>query len=587
MMKKKVLAFLMASFLLTAGCMQPLSLAEQTAPLTGAQPAAALSAQDLFSDRDFETGYEESEAVRIQLSGASAVCDSDAVVVEGSRVTITDEGVYLLSGTLTDGMIIIDAGKKDKIQLVLDNAQIHSADCAPVFVTQADKVFVTLAEGTDNALSNGGSFTPMDDSNIDAVIFSRDDLTLNGEGRLTIASPAGHGVACKDSLTVTGGQYEVSCASHALSAKDDVCIAGGEFTLTSGKDGVHAEHDEDAEAGFVCITGGVFSISAEGDGISASSLVQIEGGSFEIVTGGGSVNGAAQTASMQGGFMGGGRHSGGRRGGFTTETTASSDSVSTKGVKSGADLIISGGVFSISSADDSIHSNASLTVQGGTFDIASGDDAFHAEETLTVESGVIRITESYEGLEALHILLSGGEITLFASDDGLNAAGGVDASGMTGGRDGMGGRRSSSSSNGSIKITGGTLHVTAYGDGLDANGSIEISGGHTIVCGPTQGDTATLDFNTQASVSGGVFIGTGASGMAQTFTHSTQGVIAVKVGQQQAGAQIALTDSSGKTLIAHAPELPFCILILSDPTLVSGETYHLTVGSSSGEITAG
>ena len=250
------------------------------------------------------------------------------------------------------------------------------------------------------------------------------------------------------------------------------------------------------------------------------------------------------------------------------------------------------------SADDAVHSNASITVNGGIFEIASGDDALHADETLTVTAGTINITESYEGLEALHVSVQGGDITLVASDDGLNAAGGTDSSGLTGGRDGMfgggpggmgggpGGGGGMSSSNGSITISGGTLHIQASGDGIDANGSLTISGGYTVVVGPTQGDTATLDYDTTAVITGGTFIGTGASGMAQTFSDQEQGVVSVNVGNQAAGTTVTLADQSGNTLITYTPELSFAVVILSSPDLVSGETYTMTVGSISREFEA-
>lgn len=260
---------------------------------------------------------------------------------------------------------------------------------------------------------------------------------------------------------------------------------------------------------------------------------------------------------------------------------SSEDSTSMKGLKSDSDMVINGGTFAINSADDAVHSNASLTIQGGTLEIASGDDGIHAEETLTVSAGTINITESYEGLEALHIAVSGGDIKLVASDDGFNAAGGTDSSGM-GGRDqmggGMGGPGMSSSSNGTIKISGGNIYMNASGDGIDANGSLEISGGYTVVCGPTQGDTATLDYDTSAVITGGTFIGTGASGMAQTFSDNEQGVFAVTCGNCEAGTKILLEDASGKEMISYTPELSFGVVILSTPEMVSGESYTITVG---------
>ena len=273
-----------------------------------------------------------------------------------------------------------------------------------------------------------------------------------------------------------------------------------------------------------------------------------------------------------------------------------------KGLKAESGMMIAGGKITVDSADDAVHSNASIDISGGEFTIASGDDAIHAEDTLTITGGNIDISESYEGLEALHIAVQGGNIKLVASDDGLNAAGGVDASGTTGGRDGMFGGPGgmgggpggpggmgggmSANSDGSIVISGGTLYVHASGDGIDANGTLEISGGYTTVVGPTTGDTATLDYDVSAVITGGTFIGTGASGMAQTFSDSKQGVIAVSVGNQSAGAQILLKDSDGKTIISYAPELNYAVVILSSPDIAKGVTYTLNVGELSGDIAA-
>jgi hypothetical protein len=202
------------------------------------------------------------------------------------------------------------------------------------------------------------------------------------------------------------------------------------------------------------------------------------------------------------------------------------------------------------------------------------------------------VSESYEALEGLHIDISGGKLELTASDDGINAAGGTDGSGE-GGRDGMFGGKPGrpggmgSASNGSITIRGGEVSVTASGDGLDANGTLEISGGHTTVVGPTQGDTATLDYDKSGIITGGTFIGTGAAGgMAQSFSESEQGVIAISVGNQSTGTKIILKDKSGKTIVEHTPELNFAVVILSSPDIKKGDTYTVSVGSESGEFEA-
>ena len=554
---------------------------------------------DMFTDRDLEIGYNESECVQISLSGTAAAASSDSVKIEGTTVTITEEATYIVTGTLEDGMLIINAEDTAKLQIILDGASIHSETSAALYVLSADKVFVTLADGTENTLSNGGTFTAIDENNIDAALFSKQDLTLNGLGSLTVTSPAGHGIVCKDDLVLTSGTYTVNASSHGLDANDSVRIANATITIDAGKDGIHAENSDDTALGFVYTSSGTVTIEAEGDGISAGAYAQFEGGSFDVLAGGGSENGSKSSSDNYGGFMGGGGMGGmggspGKR--TVTDTTAATEEASTsmKGIKAAASLLFSEGSFTIDSADDSIHADVSVTINGGSFEIASGDDAVHAEDTLTVTNCTMNITESYEGLEALHIAVSGGDIKLVASDDGLNAAGGTDSSGFTGGRDGMFGGMGGpggmgggmSSSNGSIVISGGTLYINSSGDGMDANGTLTISGGYTVVVGPTSGDTATLDYDTSGIITGGTFIGTGASGMAQSFSNSEQGVIAIRAGSQAAGTAITLTDANGNALISHTPELPFQIVILSSPDMVSGETYTLTVGSYSQEFTA-
>lgn len=547
--------------------------------------------EDMFTDRDFKTEFDASKAVAIKLNGATATASSNSVKISGSTVTITEEATYVISGTLSDGMIVVDAPETAKLQLVFNGISITKTTSAALYIIEADKVFVTLADGMENTLANGGTFTAIDDNNVDGAVYSKQDLTFNGTGSLTVTSPAGHGIVCKDDLVFTGGTYTVNSASHGLDANDSVRIANASFEIDAGKDVIHCENTDDTSKGFIYISSGTVNGEAEGDGIAAGAYLQIEGGSFDLLVGGGAENGSKASSGNYGGFMGGG-HGGMRPGGNQSSTTTTTDTVSMKGLKAANSILISGGTFKLDSADDSIHSDISVTINGGTFEIASGDDAVHAEETLTVTAGNFNITESYEGLEALNIKIMGGDIKLVASDDGLNAAGGTDSSGTTGGRDGMFGEGKGgmgggmSSGNGSIVISGGNLYINSSGDGLDANGTLEITGGYTVVVGPTQGDTATLDYDKSGIITGGTFIGTGASGMAQSFSDSEQGVVAIRVGNQSAGTKIVLKDKSGQTIVEHTPELSFAVVILSSPEITKGETYSITVGSQSGEFEA-
>lgn len=597
-MKKRIISLLIILVFLLAGCSELTAL--PTSPNNAADPNATTPTAtpvdvdfeqtdaEMFTDRDQRTDYDASEAVSIQFNGDSVSASSNAVSISGTTVTLTGEATYVLSGTLDDGMVIVDAGDSDKLQIVLSGASITSSTSAPIYIKEADKVFLTLAEGTENTLENGGTFTAVDENNIDAALFSKQDLTINGSGTLTVTSPAGHGIVCKDDLVIVGGSCTVNSASHGIDANDSVRIGGGTLTVDAGKDAIHAENTDDPTLGFVYISAGTLTLEAEGDGISAEAYLQLAGGTFDILSGGGSENASKTHSDSYGNFMGGGMggHMGGRPRSTVSDTTATDESTSMKGLKATGSILIAGGDFTIDAADDAIHANGSVTVNGGSLQIKTGDDGLHADETLSITAGTIRITESYEGLEALNIAVSGGDIDLVATDDGLNAAGGTDSSGTGGSRGGdmfggMGG-----SSNGSILISGGDLYVNASGDGIDANGTLQITGGYTVVVSPTQGDTATLDYDSSATITGGTFIGTGASGMAQTFSASEQGVIAVQVGSAAAGTQITLTTTDGTELVSYAPELGFNVLILSTPDMVQGETYTLTVGDATQDFQA-
>ncbi len=539
---------------------------------------------EMFTDRDTRTDYDESTAVKIQLNGTSATASSNSVKINGSTVQITEEATYIIYGTLDDGMLVVNAPDTAKLQLVFQGVDITSSDCAALYIMEANKVFLTLADGTKNSLTNGGSFTAVGDENVDAALYSKQDLTINGSGQLTVTSPAGHGIVGKDDLVITGGTIQIDAANHALDANDSVRFTGADLTATAGKDGIHCENSEDASRGFVYVAGGSMDIKAEGDGISAGYYLYITGGTFDILAGGGYENGDQASSDNWGGFPGGSWG-----GGRPRASSTGDDSTSMKGIKTADALRIEGGSFTIDSADDALHADTDLMILGGSFTIASGDDALHAEDTLTVTDCQMEISTCYEGLEALHIEVSGGNIKLKATDDGLNAAGGTDSSG-TGGRDDMFGGYmggwGSSNSNGSIVVSGGTLYINSSGDGMDANGTLEISGGQVTIVGPTSGDTATLDYDKSGIITGGTFIGTGSSMMAQTFSDSGQGVIAVQVGTQSAGTQITVTDDRGNVYFSYAPELSFQVVILSSPQLVSGQTYTITIGSQSGDCVA-
>lgn len=534
-----------------------------------------LSTADLFSDRDKEIGYQEDSCITITLSDSKSQASSDSVKIDGSVITISQEGSYLISGTLSNGQIIVNADSAAKIQLVLNNTDITSSSSAAVYVKQADKVFITTAENSSNHLYTSGAFTADGDTNADGVIFSKDDLTLNGSGTLSISTEYGHGVVSKDDLVITSGTYEINASSHALSGKDSVCIADGNFTMTSGKDAIHSENTKETDKGFIYVANGNFTMNCAGDGLDASQVLQIEGGVFALTAGGGSSNAAAHSQDMMGGRF--------EKGETSSTSESDEDTTSAKGFKSDVAVFLDGVTFTMDCADDSIHSNGDVEVTNGTYTLTAGDDGVHADQNLVISSGNINITESYEGLEAMNITVSGGELAIVSSDDGFNAAGGNDSSGFGGPMGG--GDQFASDSNCIITISGGVTNISAEGDGIDSNGNLTVSGGETYICGPSNSGNGALDYGGSATISGGTLVAVGMSGMASGMSQdSTQGSMLVSLSSSQPAGTITLANSSGNELLSYNNAKNYNSVLISCPEIKVGETYTLTTSGTATEI---
>ena len=370
-----------------------MTVEEMQAAIDEAMSDAAIDITDMFTKRDLAGTYDESEAVKITLSGKTAACNSSNVQIEDGVVTIKAAGVYVLSGTLTDGTIVVDAGDDDKVQLVLDGVSIMAADYAAIYAKNADKVFVTLAEGAGNSLTVSGDYVQTDDNNVDAVIFAKCDLTLNGTGSLTVKDNMGHGIVSKDDLVVTGGTYTIYSQDHCLNGKDSVRIADGTFNLSCDEDGIHAGND-DQQDGYVYIEGGDINISVGDDAIHAEGLLIITGGDIDVskscegvegdkilVTGG-----DIDVISSDDGFnaAGGSSGSGDNHDGFG-DSSGSGDNhdgfgggPGMGGVDMDADndayILITGGTININANGDGIDSNGCIGITGGSVYVLGPSD---------------------------------------------------------------------------------------------------------------------------------------------------------------------------------------------------------------------
>lgn len=577
-MLQKVTAFVLAAALcFCLGACETPPVAQVTEPSgdTSPAPTVDMDTSQMFTDRDLSGSY--SDAVAVTLSDTGSAADGSGVAVEGNTVTITREGTYRLTGKLTDGQIIVAAGEQDKVQLVLSGASVAKTGHAALYIRSADKVFITLEEGTQNALASSGEFVQTDDNSVDAAVFSKSDVVINGKGSLAVMCQTGHGIVSKDDLKITGGNLAVNGAKTGINGKDSVRIAGGTVTVQAGTDAIRAKHDEDSTKGYLYVADGVFDLTAGNDGIDCSGNCLIENGSFTIFTGEGS---ASVTHSEEG--WGGMMPGWGGMGGSSEQT----DTESIKGIKASAHLQITGGTFAIDAEDDALHSNTDLSVSGGTLSLASGDDAIHAENDLTISGGTMDITKSYEGLEANYITVSGGEIKLVASDDGINAAGGNDGSGFGGGfGGGLGGFGEATDAY--ILISGGSLLMNAGGDGIDSNGDLTVTGGTVYLDGPTSSGNGPLDYAGNAKITGGIFIALGSAGMAMNFgTDSTQGAILCSLnGSAAAGTQVSVKDSKGNVLASHTSQKTFQSILISAPGMEKGGTYTVSAGTASAEFT--
>lgn len=477
-----------------------------------------------YEDDDFYTNWEDQNPNYINLNNTSASLEGTGAVINESTITINSPGTYVISGTLDDGQIIVDAGSEDVVRLVLNGAEINCSDNAPIFVKSAGKAVISLQDGTENTVSDGSTYV-LEDAESDepnAAIFSKDDLTINGTGTLTVNANYNNGIFGKDDLKITGGNIIINSVDDGLLGRDLVAVKDVNITINSDGDGIKSTNDTDADKGIIVLENGEFTITSGADGIQA-------------------------------------------------ETS----------------LTIADGKYTINSTDDSIHSNNIINIAGGDYSISSEDDGIHADSSIDISGGTINILKSYEGIESAVINIYDGDIQLVAQDDGINVAGGNDGSSVNG-RPGQNTFTSSGDyklnitggyiyvdaagdgldANGSIYMSGGTVIVngpTFNGNGaLDYDQTFEITGGLLIAAG----SSGMVQTPSEQSIQNSVLI-----------NYSQV---------QKAGSIVNISDSSGNSLITFAPSKDYQAILVSSPDLTLDSTYQLyTGGTSTGSETNG
>ena len=558
---------------------------------------------------------------RITLSPDGSTSTDASVRIDGQTVTITQAGTYQIAGTLDDGALIVESGENAKITLVLGGVSIKNSTGAAIQIATADDVTIELSEGTTNVLQSGeevdiATATESKEAS-GGALQSKADLKIKGRGSLTVLGYLNNGIHCTKDLKIKNGNISVTALGHGIKGKNSVTVSGGTVTVTSGKDGITSDETENEEKGFVTIEDGEIIITSAGDGVSAETTLTVTGGVISIISGGGSANAQQKTDNM--------------RDWWDFDNSASDDnSASCKGLKAGKALVISGGSITIDAQDDALHTDGDMTISGGECILSTGDDGAHAALSLTVLGGKIAVLTSYEGLEANQITLADGELDITATDDGINANGGSDgfSGGFGGGMGGsFGGRRNDTNNHSGdmtppdgnapsgnpptmpgqdaadstttddttdkqpvLLITGGKITVNADGDGLDSNGNLRVEGGDITINGPANGGNGALDIGTENGgagvIAGGTLIALGTSSMAENFgSTSTQCAFLVTMNSFGAGETITITDSQGNVLYTGVTVKSANSVVFSSADLVVGETYTVTIGSTSASVT--
>lgn len=618
-------AVLLAALLL-CGCGAEQALTDPADVLTTTAPLS----DEMAEPGTDSAGESETEDLQIDtfviLNDAATAINGAGASYQDGKLTVSKAGVYSIKGTLTDGQICVDTNDDEKVKLYLDGVKIYCADSAPIYVAQApEETQIILAKGSENRLSDNAGRTMTEAQKEDndfatAVIYSKDDLQIAGEGALTIEANFNKGVFSRDDFQMKGGALTITAQDDGIRGKDSVEITGGTLKIRCGGDGIRTSN---GKKGNIAISGGDIVVESTGDALQAAGDLSVSGGSFRLKSGGGYQESLQQKQSG-GGFFG-------SRGGAQN----SGDTISAKGIKADGNIAISGGTFLLDCLDDALHADENIAVSGGRFRISTNDDAVHAEEALAIAGGEWIIEASYEGAEGRQIAISGGTLSITAQDDGINAAapdaqndtvffagapeslqpptdetGGPQIPADEDGRpqrperngtqddrqpggtppDSFGFRRQGgmdrTDESCAVVISGGTIKINAAGDGIDSNGSIAVSDGAVLVFGPADNGNGALDYAGSCTVTGGSLCALGSAGMAQGVSDGTSGKLEAAL-TLAAGDTLTVLDSSGSEVYAVRVEKQAAHLVLAGNMLQKGKTYTLRInGSEAGTAAA-
>lgn len=518
MKRKRIIAALLA-IILSGGC----TAAAETSDISSTETITTETAYE-------DDSYDDTSAVHITLNGDDADIDGTGVQISDSVITITQAGTYVLSGTWS-GSVQVNSSSSQSVRLILNGVSIQSSDGPAIYVQKAENTIITLAEGTTNSISDTADYSDQSEDATNAALWSKDDLIINGQGSLTVNGNYRDGITSRDTVYIMNGNITIQAEDDGITARDAFYMEAGILSITSGGDGIKTTNED---KGTLEVKGGTINIIAGDDGIQTVSDVTIDDGTVNIKTTGTNIDEKSKGFSITGSFT------------------------------------LNGGVVTIDSSDDAINTSDDLAVNEGTLTINAGDDAMHADDTLAVNGGSINIQSSYEGLEAMNIVLNDGDITVNASDDGINTAD----------PNVQGSMQADSSL---LTIHGGNITVNADGDGIDMNGSGTMDGGTVTVYGPERDMDGALDCNGTFTVSDGTLAAGGSSGMPD-FPADSSEAYTIVIGTN--GGAVTIQDASGNTIASYTSDKSYSLLSITSDQINQGETYSIIEdGTSIGTVT--
>ncbi|MCR5206134.1 MAG: carbohydrate-binding domain-containing protein [Lachnospiraceae bacterium] len=432
-----------------------------------------------YKNKDLATSYVPGDCTSIVFSEDDVKVvgkETEISYANGRKtVTIVKKGDYLISGSCSNGQIIVEAENEKDVRLILNGVNLTCTDSAPIYEKQCDKMVITLADGSENFLSDTSEYVydNVEKKHPDAVIFAKDDLVINGNGSLTVNSTYSEGIHSTDSVKLISGNITVKSADNGVRGKEGVIIKEANLDITSKGDGIKTTYSDNTSLGYIIIEGGKIKVYSAKDGIQATGHIQITGGNIDITTD----NGVAHADSDE-------------------------ESKSAKGIKSDNNIYIKGAGLKIESVEDGIKAGGNIIFDGDSVSISTIDDAVKADGDIVVNSGNVSVGNAKKGLKGKSVTVNGGSVALITESDGIKASNSkdddADSKVIFGEDDPF-----AVSEDVYVAVTGGDLSIATDGDFIDSNGNLYITGGSIVLNGTKAAEDGGVSYKGVAHISGG------------------------------------------------------------------------------------